>query len=199
MSTIPLPTQPAGGPKPNRTPIIVLSAVGGVLLLAVVALVFLLLGRGLGSEPASSTTDIPTPTATPTASASPTPTQTQAAPPPPPPAEDTSARFTSFNAVTEVRCPNSGEKPEIQFSWSTANAVEVWYTSGHEDAVDDGYMRVPLSGSQNDLTDEHLFPCAHRETQDYTLTLVGKNGEHVNQFWTVRDLNWGAGGSDDDD
>jgi hypothetical protein len=29
-----------------------------------------------------------------------------------------------------------------------------------------------------------------RGTQDYTLTLVGANGEHVSQFWTVVDLNW---------
>jgi hypothetical protein len=195
MSTIPLPTQPTG-PKQNRTLIIVLSAVGGVLLLAVVALLFLLLGRGLASEPTAGVTDAPTATGTPTASPTPSPTQTQAAPPP---AEDTTPRFTSFNAVTEVMCPNSGDKPEIQFSWSTANAVEVWYTSGHEDAVDDNYMQVPLSGDQDDLTDEHLFECAHREFGEYTLTLVGENGEHVNQFWTVVDLNWNSGGDDEDE
>ena len=197
MSTIPLPTQPAAGaPKPNRTLIIVLSVVGGVLLLSVVALLFLLLGRGLAGEPVSSVTETATPTATPSVSATPVPTQTQAAPPP---AEDTTPRFTSFNAVTEVRCPNSGDKPEIQFDWDTANAVEVWYTSGHEDAVEDNYMQVPLSGSQNDLTDEHLFECAHRETGEYTLTLVGENGEHVSQYWTVVDLNWNSGGDDDED
>jgi hypothetical protein len=197
MSTIPLPTQPAGGPKPNRTLIVVLSAAGGVLLLAVVALLFLLLGRGMAGEPTAgdTATPIPSPTTTASPSATPVPTQTQAAPPP---AEDTTPRFTSFSAVTEVQCPNSGDKPEIQFSWSTAYAVEVWYTSGHEDAVDDNYMQVPLSGSQNDLTDEHLFECAHRETGEYTLTLVGENGEHVSQYWTVTDLNWNSGGDDED-
>jgi hypothetical protein len=196
MSTIPLPTQPNGGPKQNRTLIIALSAVGGVLLLAVVALLFLLLGRGLASEPTAGVTGTPTPTATPTVSATPLADQPQADPPP---AEDTTPRFTSFNAVTEVMCPNSGDKPEIQFSWATANAVEVWYTSGHEDAKDDDYMQVPLSGNQNDLTDEHLFECAHRETGEYTLTLVGPNGERVHQFWTVVDLNWNSGGDDEDE
>ena len=198
MSTIPLPTQPTGGPKSNRTLFIVLLAVGGALLLAVVAVLFLLLGRGMAGEPTAGETGTPTPSPTTTASVTPTPvpTQTQAAPPP---AEDSTPRFTSFNAVTEVQCPNSGEKPEIQFSWSTANAVEVWYTSGHEDAVVDNYMQVPLSGSQDDLTDEHLFECAHRETGEYTLTLVGENGEHVSQYWTVIDLNWGAGGDDEDE
>ena len=199
MSTVPLPTQPAGGPAPksNRTLIIVLSAVGGVLLLSVVALLFLLLGRGTAGEPTAGVTGTPTPTSTASASATPAPTQTEAAPPPA--EEDNTPRFTSFNAVTEVQCPNSGDKPEIQFNWSTANAVEVWYTSGHEDAVDDNYMQVPLSGSQNDLTDEHLFECAHRETGEYTLTLVGENGERVHQFWTVTDLNWGAGSDEEDE
>jgi hypothetical protein len=196
MSTIPLPTQPAGAPKSNRKLIIALSIVGGALLLSVVAVLFLLLGRGLAGEPTAGVTGTPSPTATASASATPEPTQTEAAPPP---TEDTTPRFTSFSAVTEVQCPNSGDKPEIQFSWSTANAVEVWYTSGHEDAVDDNYMQVPLSGSQDDLTDEHLFECAHRETGEYTLTLVGKNGEHVSQYWTVVDLNWNSGGDDDDD
>lgn len=186
MTTVPTP-----GKRPSPV-VITLIVVGGVLLLAVVALLFLLLGRGLNAQPTADTT--PTPTASATTSPSPTPTG-EAAPPPP---ADTTPRFTSFNAVTQVQCPNSGDKPEIQFNWSTANAVEVWYTSGHEDAVDDNYMQVPLNGSQADLTDEHLFPCAHRETSDYTITLVGTDGSHVSQYWTVVDLNWGQGGSDED-
>jgi hypothetical protein len=182
MTTTPIqqPVPGGAGKKPN-TLIITLSIVGGVLLLAVIALAFLLIGRGTASGDggqALATSAAPTPT----------PTVTEAAPPPPP--EDTSPRFTSFDAVTEVQCPQDGEKPEIQFSWETAHAVEVWYTSGHEDAVVDNYMQVPLSGSQADLTDEHLFPCNHRGTQDYTVTLVGDNGEHVSEFWTVTDLNW---------
>jgi hypothetical protein len=166
--------------------------VGGVLLLAVVAVLFLLIGRGLGPSQNAGVVGSPTPSPSPTISAS--PTQTAAAPAPAP--EDTTPRFTSFDAVTEVQCPNSGDKPEIQFSWQTAHAVEVWYTSGDDDAIDDNYMQVPLNGDQGDLTDEHLFPCAHRGSQDYTLTLLGDNGEHVSQRWTVVDLNW-QGDSDD--
>lgn len=188
MTTTPI-QQPApnGGNAKPRALILTLSIVGGVLLLAVVALVFLLIGRGTAND------IVAEPTATPASAApTPTPSATEVAPPPPADeaAEDTSPRFTSFDAVIEVQCPADGDKPEIRFSWTTANAVEVWYTSGHEDAVADAYMQVPLSGSQADLTDEHLFPCNHRGTQDYTLTLVGDNGEHVSQYWTVTDLNW---------
>lgn len=172
-------------PKKSNTLVITLATVGGVLLLAVVALVFLLIGRGTAGDGTTDAAASPSPTVT----ASPTPTPTPTTEPAPEP-EDTSARFTSFDALTEVECPNEGDKPEILVSWTTANAVEVWYTSGNEDAKDDNYMQVPLNGSQADFTDEHLFPCAHRGDQDYTLTLVGPNGEHVSEHWTVVDLNW---------
>ena len=167
--------------------LITLIVIGGVLLLTVVALLFLLLGRNLGGADnasvtsSSSATPSPlaiTPTASPTAEA-----QQQ-------PAEDTSPRFTSFNALTEVACPQDGDKPEIQFNWQTAHATQVWYTSGPEDAIDDNYMQVPLNGSQGDLTDEHLFPCNHRSSQQYTVTLLGDNGEHVSEHFTVTDTNW---------
>lgn len=183
-------TVPAPGKRPSPL-VITLIVVGGVLLIAVVTLLFLLLGRGANSQPTADTTPAPTPSQTLSPSAT-----ADAAPPPPP--ADTTPRFTSFNAVTQVQCPNSGDKPEIQFTWSTANAVEVWYTSGHEDAVVDNYMQVPLAGSQADLTDEHLFPCAHRQTSDYTMTLVGTDGSHVSQYWTVVDLNWGQDGGEDE-
>jgi len=109
---------------------------------------------------------------------------------------DATPRFTDFTAVTEVRCPKSGKKRQIEFTWETAHAVEVWYTTGDDDAIEDGFTQVPLSGSQRDLSDQPLFPCGHRESQDYTLTLLGENGEHVSTRWTVVDLNW-KGGDDD--
>ena len=187
MSTIPIPVPPAPGtPGKRNNTVIILAIAGGVLLLVVVALLFLMLGRGLGAGDNATVLSSPTPTASPTIS--PSPTQDAAEPQPEP--EDTTPRFTSFSAQTEVQCPSDGEKPEITFSWDTAYATEVWYTSGHEDAKDDNYMQVPLSGNQDNLTDEHLFPCAHRGTQDYTLTLLGDDGSHVSQHWTVTDLNW---------
>jgi len=183
MTTEPLPTPPA---KSSKRLILILSIAGGVLLLVVIALVFLLLGRSLGEGEVVASTS-PTPTESASASPTPAPSETQAAP------VDNSVRFTSFAAPTTVMCDagdedNQPPKPEIQVSWASANAVEAWYSPSNEDAKDDGYMKVPLSGNQNNLTDEHLFPCFHDETADYTITLVGANGQHVSKHWTVTNV-----------
>ena len=178
MSTAPsAPRRMSGG-------LIALIVIGGLLLLAVVAVLFLLLGRSQGGTDTAGVVTSASPT--PAASASPTATPSTA----PQPVEDTSPRFTSFNAETTVACPQDGDKPEIQFNWTTAHATQVWYTSGKEDAIDDNYMQVPLNGSQSDLTDEHLFPCNHRSAQTYTVTLLGDDGSHVSEQFTVTDTNW---------
>lgn len=179
-------TEPA--PDRRRNPLVItLIVIGGLLLLAVVALLFLLIGRGLSPQPTVDTSPVPgvspRPSATPTGEAAPVPPQ-----------EDTSTRFTLFEAPTEVLCDpgdedNQPPKPEIMVRWESVNAVEAWYSPSSKDAKDDGYMQVPLSGSQADFTDEHLFPCFDQgPTRDYTITLVGPNGEHVSRTWTVTDL-----------
>jgi hypothetical protein len=203
MTTMPLPTSdPGSTPTPpsggiSRTTII-LGVVAGALLLAVVAIVFLLIGRGSATPGAG---DTPTPTPTTTDSASPTPTESEEPETQAP--VDNSTRFTNFSADLTVECDPTGEqdKPEITFSWSAANAVEAWYTPSDEDAKNDNYMQFPNAnaGTNNDLTDEHLFPCNHRQFMDMTITLVGPNGEHVSEHVVYEDVNWGAGGSDDDE
>lgn len=191
MTTMPLPTPDPGTPPPatggpNRL-VLILGIVAGVLLLTVVAIVFLLIGRD-SANPVTGAT----PTVSPTASESPTPTpsadeQTQAA-------VDNSTRFTNFSADLTVECDPTGEqdKPEITFSWTAANAVEAWYSPSDEDAKDDNYMQFPnaSAGTQNDLTDEHLFPCNHRQFMDVTITLVGPNGQHVGEHVVYEDVNW---------
>lgn len=175
---------------PNRL-VIILAVAGGVLLLVVVALVFLLIGQGTASPSAD---DTPTPTATPTASETPSPTPTASDDAPPPPQPDASVRFTNFTADLTVECDPTGEqdKPEITFSWTAANAVEAWYTPSDEDAYLDQYLKFPnaSAGTQNDLSDEHLFPCNHEETMDVTITLVGANGDRVSEHVVYRDVNW---------
>jgi hypothetical protein len=199
MSTVPLPTSDPGSPAPSaggsRRVIVVLSVVAGVLLLAVVAIVFLLIGRGSAGPLAAESPD-PTPTPTETAEGSPSPTpSTVAEPQPTTPPVDNSTRFTSFTADLTVECDPTGEqeRPEITFSWTAANAVEAWYTPSDEDAKDDNYLQFPNAnaGTQNDLTDEHLFPCNHDQYLDVTITLVGPNGEHVSEHVVYEDVNWG--------
>ncbi len=199
MTTMPLPTSgpetpPPTGGRPSRLHI-GLIATGGVLLLAVVAIVFLLIGRG-SAEPAA----VDTPSPSPTASASPsvTPSATPGADPTPeapaPPPVDNSTRFTNFSADLTVECDPTGQqdKPEITFSWTAVNAVEAWYTPSDEDAKNDDYMRFPRAdrGTNDDLTDEHLFPCNHDQFLDVTITLVGPGGEHVSKHVVYEDVNW---------
>jgi hypothetical protein len=192
MTTVPLPTSGPGAPPPtadgrNRL-ILILGIVAGLLLLTVVAVVFLLIGRGSAVPTAGET---PTPTIT--ASESPTPTPTAEDEPEPAPV-DNSTRFTDFSADLTVECDPTGEqdKPEITFSWTAVNAVEAWYTPSDDDAKDDDYMRFPNAnaGTQNDLTDEHLFPCNHDQYLDVTITLVGPGGEHVSHHVVYEDVNW---------
>ena len=195
MSTMPLPTSDPGAPPPtaggSKRIILILGIVAGVLLLTVVAIAFLLIGRGTAQPGAG---DTPTPTAT--ASESPTPSSTPTEEEDEPSEEpvDNSTRFTNFSADLTVECDPTGEqpKPEITFSWTAVNAVEAWYTPSDEDAKDDNYMQFPNAnaGTQNDLTDEHLFPCNHDQYLDVTITLVGPDGEHVSQRVVYEDVNW---------
>lgn len=194
MTTVPLPASDPGEPAakggPNRI-ILILGIVAGVLLLTVVAIVFLLIGRG-SAQPGAA--DTPTPTTTASESPTPTPTPTEEEDEPSEAPVDNSTRFTDFSADLTVECDPTGEqdKPEITFSWTAANAVEAWYTPSDDDAKNDDYMQFPNanSGTNNDLTDEHLFPCNHDQYLDVTITLVGPGGEHVSHHVVYEDVNW---------
>ncbi len=116
MTTTPIPTgpTPTGAAAPSKL-LIALIAVGGVLLLAVVAIVFLLIGQNSnGADPITAGDQTPTPTisetpATPTAEpedggddggdGGQTPV-------------DNSLRFTSFNADLTVECDPTGQAEE---------------------------------------------------------------------------------------
>jgi hypothetical protein len=177
--------------SPNRKVVVTLAVIGGVLLIVVIALVFLLIGRGLGGaeNPTAAigeTTN--SPTAPPPAQPSSTPVPTTQSTPAPKPV-DHSTRFTYFHAVTQVKCvQGSDTKPVIMVSWASANAVSAWYTANAGDAANDMYMQIPLTGNQNSFTDEHLFDCFHRPSQAYTLTLVAPNGQHISEHWTVTNV-----------
>jgi hypothetical protein len=187
MSTTPAPQAPS---KVRPLTIILISACG-VLVLAVVALVFLFIGRGSAGGDQLATQSLATTSATPDATSAPPPTQAPpaAAPTTAPKPVDKSTRFTSFVAPTTVKCvQGSDTKPLIHVSWSSANAVSAWYTANNGDAANDKYMQIPLAGNQDSFTDEHLFDCFHRPSQDYTLTLVAPNGAHISEHWTVTNV-----------
>jgi hypothetical protein len=174
-------------PASNRTQIIVLSVVSSVLILGVLALLIHFVTRD--EAPTSGGLAIVNGTAT----APPSPT-TPDEDIEPPAQDDAAPRFTFFSAQTEVSCPPGGDEPEISFSWETANAVEVWFTPGDQDAVEADHAQVPLAGTQADLPEQHLFPCAQVEYVDYTLTLIGPGSERVSETFRVIDLNWNRGG-----
>ena len=115
MTTAPIPTgpTPAGAAGPNKL-LIALIAVGGVLLLAVVAIVFLLIGQNSNGGGANAGDQTPLPTASDT----PSPTPSEAAGDEGDGGDggqpvDNSVRFTSFDydATRRVRPdgPGGGE------------------------------------------------------------------------------------------
>ncbi|MEO6532484.1 MAG: hypothetical protein ABIO06_02805 [Pseudolysinimonas sp.] len=189
MTTTPTPA-PSGL---DRRLLIALLAVGGVLVVGIIVLLIVLLTRGGGSTladasgtPSSSANTSASPTPSPTPTTDNGGTKATAAP------VDKSTHFTSFNVVTTVHCDTTGNspKPVVTLSWASQNAVEAWFSPANVDAKDQAYMQVPTTGNQNDLTDEHLFDCNHRQTEDVTITLVGPGGEHVSKHATITDANW---------
>jgi len=220
MPPPPIPPGPASGPAaagPNKL-LIALIAVGGVLLLSIVAIVFLLIGQnsaggGIGAQgdPTPVVTETPeTPVAEPTEEPVDEEPETSGtggggggqAP------VDTTVRFTSFTYDAKVYCDPTGEaelKAQPKISWSSANAVKVYWTPSNREANAENGYRIPASGNQNDMSaskgpgERYEFPCNHRQTFDTTITLVGADGKKVSKTVTFTDANWGVGGDDDED
>jgi hypothetical protein len=200
MTTTPIPTgpTPSGAAGPNKL-LIALIAIGGVLLLAVVAIIFLLIGQNSGGG-----TNAGDQTPLPTASDTPSPTPSEGAgdegegdggdqP------VDNSLRFTSFDFDPTVECDPTGqaeEKAQPSISWASANAAHVYWTPNNDDANASNGYEVGASGNQNDMSDSkgpgerYEFPCNHDQFFDTTITLVGSNGETVSKHVTFEDVNW---------
>ena len=218
MTTSPIST------GPNKL-LIALIAVGGVLLLTITAVVFLLVGQnsaGGGTVDASDQAPLPDTSQTPTPSAEPAEASGEAtqgqtgsgqssdggqssgggqAP------VDNSLRFTSFNYNAQVACDPTGhdDKPSPSISWSSANAVAVYWTPNSNDANAENGYQVGPSGNQDDMSaskgegERYEFPCNHRQYFDTTITLVGSNGQTVSKHVTFTDINWGVSGDDEDE
>jgi hypothetical protein len=198
----PTPAASPGGDRRSKTLIVVLSILGGILLIAVVVLLTLLFSRGIGApsanpaadvSPSASTGETPsaspseTPSETPSASPSESPSSAPPPPPPPPPAGPT---FTKLNHPSSQSCSAGGPsfpptRPAFTVSWSSTGAAQAWFVNGTDDAANSGYMQIPLSGNQNDFPYEQTVDCSDG-SNTYTITLVGSNGKHVSKSWTVQ-------------
>ena len=168
----PSPAPPGRPPRPSRAPLVAFIIVAVLVVAASGLLVYILVSRG-GLAPSAVTTPPPS-----TSSATPS----SQPPPPPPPGE-----FTSFAAPETQRCNSHGkghQNTDLQVSWSTTDATEVWVAAGTQDAVSAGTEQVPLSGNQDSLPMPLELDCGSR-TSTFTLTLVGDDGAHVSKTWTV--------------
>lgn len=180
----------------SRRLILILGIIGGALLIGVIVLLVLLLTRGGGAavtpsgSPTATSTATATGTSTPTPTVTPAPAPTATALPPAPPPPDNSTAFTGFNSDNVVECYYS-EAPDfspppitIEVSWTSGNAVSAWFAQNSSDAANEGFMQIPVNGNQSNFPYPQEYPC-YQANNSYTITLVGPNGEHVTQQWTV--------------
>jgi cytoskeletal protein RodZ len=174
----------------SRGLLIGLIAAGALLIVAVIVLIwFVLSGAG---APLANPTNTPLPTASgqQTPSASPTPTATETEDPEPP--QQTGPAFTSLDPVEEVECVHGGpfstpDPPLIKVSWATTRTVSAWIVQGTSDAADSGFMQLTNNGDESDFAYPLQFPCFQASTQ-FTITLVGDDGSHLSQSWTVTNV-----------
>lgn len=199
LPTVPMnqPGTPAGaargpdGPRRSRTPLIVMSVIAGLLLIAVVVLLTLLLSGRLGPSeptavPSSSTSEEPSPSPEPSdepsddvdATTEPTtePTETSAPPPPPPaPPPATGPTFTAFSPAnnTSVGCAGDSGSVPLTFTWNSTGATEAAIGVGTTDAYAGAYETgLPPSGSYSNIS----YQCSEA-TQIYTVSIRGASGQ----------------------
>ncbi len=177
----------------SRTLIIVLSVIGGLLLIVAVVLLTLLFARGTGGaseNPAPTLSPSATESSSPSPSASASPSETPSASPSAtqPPAPQ-GPRFTTFNVPESQHCSAGGPgvpptRPIVTVSWATAGTDQAWFVNGTSDAADAQFMQIPLNGNQNDFQNPQEINCSS-DKATFTITLVGPDGKHVNKSWTV--------------
>jgi hypothetical protein len=174
--------------------VIILSIVGGALLLALLIMLILLFTRDSTPSPgptptSSASTPTPTPTATETSTVVPTPTvtPTETSAPPPPPSTDASVDSFTINP-TSVDC-SSGD-PTITIQWSTSNANEVFFGVDTADASTGPFFgdSLPASGiSTNDFPDGYrpfTYTCGNG-SHTYVITAVDVDGNKDTRSITV--------------
>jgi hypothetical protein len=194
-SVPPAVVPPAGTPPPggrtsdderrSRGLIIGLAIAGGVLLLALIALLIWLATSQQGPTPTESSTPTATASETPPASPTPTPTptETEEPPPPPPPPADAIATFTA--SAEQVDCTAAGgTSVPLTFSWA-ATGNRLWFGVGTDDASANPYKEYPL----NYTMDEVPYQCGQPgQQQRYTITVERTDGTHESKTLIIREI-----------
>jgi hypothetical protein len=166
---------------PSRGPFVAFVLVAIVLIAASGFLLYLVFGRAAG--PIAAPTSAPT-----TSQAAPSPRATASSPPSATPtaAPPSAGTFTSLSAAPTAQCAGHGrhrQPVDLQVTWSTANATQVWVADGSADAVKAG-EQIPLDGTQDSFPTAVPINCAEA-VNTFTMTLVGADGTHISQSWTV--------------
>jgi flagellar basal body-associated protein FliL len=165
---------------------------GALLLIAIVVILFVVLGKNAGQTdqdalptPITSDSASPQPTVsdTPSAAATPTPSpsETQDAPPPPPP-PSTAVAIDSFTTPNKtVFCNTQSPVPSnqyISFAWKTSNADSIKLgTYDPYGDYEDMYYNLSPDGNTNDAGLQITYFCPE-PTQKWRLTVTG-NGQTV--------------------
>lgn len=171
------------GGKTSKTLIVVLSIIGGILLIAVVVLLTLLFSRGFpGAAPAAMPSESAGPSETPSASPSETPSSTpsaspseSASPSPSTSPPTTGPVFTSFSPAnnTSVGCTSDSGQVSLTFTWASTGATEAAIGVGTTDAFAGAYETgLPPSGTYTDIS----YQCSEA-SQIYTVSIRGTSGQ----------------------
>jgi len=194
-ASVPPASVPPGGTSPpvgrtgdderrSRGLIIGLAIAGGVLLLALIALlIWLATSQAPVAEPTESPTPSASATETPTPSPTPTPTETEEPPPPPPPPADAIASFTA--SAEQVDCTAAGgTSVPLTFSWA-ATGNRLWFGVGTDDASADPFKEYPLNYTMNDVS----YQCGQPGLQQrYTITVERTDGSHESKTLIIREI-----------
>lgn len=183
-------------PSVNRTLVIIGSVIAALAIIIIVMLAFLL---AQGDDPAPAPSPSPTPTVSPTASASPTPTPTaepspspspaptdnpvsqpEPVEPPAPPPGPTGPVFGSFSAPSKAGCSDDSGSVEMQFSWSTSNAVQAWFGIATSNAKAAPYEEVSVQAGSYTA----YYQCSE-PSQVYTVTIQDADGNLKHETRTI--------------
>jgi cytoskeletal protein RodZ len=178
----------------SKSLLIGLIIAGALLLVAAVAIIFVLLG-GAQSDPLAGES--------PTASASPEPSPGESVTPEPTPTEtedpqedppSTTPQIDSFAVspsswACNTSAPIPVDDPQLSFSWSTTNATHVYFGVGATNDAEQngmGWENLPVDGSSGDFPGgmDFTFNCPV-ESQSYTITATDDAGHRTSRTVTV--------------